>query len=117
MTNTSLLTKASKHLVAQLTATAFAGMLATIVAADTASAETLQHLRNDLKMREFNKPKVRAGSLPGHPNKMISTTPKRPPPAPTTRIVREPNPDEPGYVAPVRHGRPIDHPEEGLVGQ
>jgi hypothetical protein len=117
MTNTSPLTKASKHLIAQLTATAFAGMLATVVAADTASAETLQHLRNDLKMRELDKPKVRAGSVPGHPDEMISTTPKKPPPPPTTRFVREPNPDEPGYVAPVRRGRPIDHPEEGLVGQ
>jgi hypothetical protein len=78
MTNTSPLTKASKHLVARLTATAFAGMLATFVVADTASAETLQQLRRDLKIKELDKPKldkpkVPAGSLPGHPDKMIDT--------------------------------------------
>jgi hypothetical protein len=52
--------------VARLVAAALAGTLVVVTTADTAPAETLGHLRTQLV-----KPKVRAGSLPGHPDKDI----------------------------------------------
>jgi hypothetical protein len=105
MTDILRRTRTPNRSVIWLVAAAFAGMLATFVAANTASAATIEQLQNYIKMRDLDKPKVRAGSLPGHPDKMISAKPKKPPPAPTVRIVREPNPDEPGYVAPVSRGK------------
>jgi hypothetical protein len=70
----------SKRSVTRLVPVAFAGMLAIVVAADTASAETLEHLRTQL-----SKSKVPAGSIPGHPDqniaKKLPPTPV-PPPAP-----------------------------------
>jgi hypothetical protein len=53
-------------LKARLFAAALAGTLVVIVTADTVPAETLGHLRTQLV-----KPKVRTGSLPGHPDKDI----------------------------------------------
>jgi hypothetical protein len=95
---------------------AFAGMLATVVAADAAFAVTLEQLRNDLKMRDLDKPKVRAGSLPGHPDKMLvpkskSTDVRKPPPAPAVIINHlpsdysdlKPRPGGHHYSAPVCH--------------
>lgn len=82
---------------ARLVPAAFAGMLAMFVATDIASAESLQHLRNELKIRnELGKTRVPAPA---------------PPPAPMAEIRRDPNPDEPGYVAPRRRGTVRRHQE------
>ena len=78
-----------------LTVAAASGALTLVAAADIASAETLNHLR-----MELYKSKVPEGSIPGHPDQNIA---KRPPP-PVVTIHREPNPDEPGYVAPRSRG-------------
>jgi hypothetical protein len=90
----------SKRSITRLAPVAFASMLAIVLAADTASAETLEHLRTGLA-----KPKVAAGSIPGHPNQRISTVPKKPPALPPVLTFHEePNPDQPGYVARVPRG-------------
>jgi hypothetical protein len=57
-------------------------MLAMVVFADRAFAESLKHLQTEIQIRNANKPKVRAGSLPGHPDKQISRKTKVPPPVP-----------------------------------
>jgi hypothetical protein len=84
------------------------------VAADTASAMTLEHIRTEL-----SKSKVPAGSIPGHPDQtIVKKLPPTPVPQPApgggisssgnggqgVPIYRSPNPDEPGYVAPASHG-------------
>jgi hypothetical protein len=90
MTDILQRTTMPKRSGAQLAPAAFAGMLAMFVAADTASAESLQHLRNELKIRsELGKTRVPAPA---------------PPLAPMVEMRRDPNPDEPGYVAPPRRG-------------
>ena len=57
-----------KRSVTQLVPVELAGTLVVVVAADTASAVTLNNLRTQLNKPQ---PKVRAGSLPGDPNKNI----------------------------------------------
>jgi hypothetical protein len=88
--------------ITRLLPAALAGMLAMVVAADTAFAESLRHIKTEIEIKKH--PKVRADSVPGHPDKIIFRTPQKPPPASTTGIKREPNPDEPGYVEPVSRG-------------
>lgn len=65
MTDISHRTRVLRRLVTQLFPAALVGTLVVVVAADTASAETLKHLQTQLNT------KVRAGSLPGHPDKDI----------------------------------------------
>jgi hypothetical protein len=84
MTDMSHWTRVLKRSVTQLVPAALAGTLVVVVAAD-ASAETLEHLRIQLIKPQ---PKVRAGSLPGHPDKDIArptVKTKVPPPAPDPR--------------------------------
>jgi hypothetical protein len=95
MTDISHWTRVLKRSVTQLFLAALAGTLVVVVAADTASAETLKHLQTQL-----NKPnKVRAGSLPGHPDKDIRRPtlkihgfmPDRKPPPPVTTFTKLPS--------------------------
>ena len=88
-------TRVLKRSVTQLFPAALAATLVVVVAADTASAETLKHLQTQL-----DKPKVRAGSLPGHPDKDIQrpklkihlkpVEPDRKPPPPNTTFIELP---------------------------
>jgi hypothetical protein len=95
VTDISRWTRVLKRSVTQLVPVALAGTLVVVVAADTTSAETLKHLQTQL-----NKPKkVRAGSLPGHPDKDIrrptlkihGLMPERKPPPPVTTINKLPS--------------------------
>jgi hypothetical protein len=79
VTDISRWTRVLKRSVTQLVPVALAGTLVVVVAADTASAVTLKNLRTQLNKPQ---PKVRAGSLPGHPNKNIERPTKVPAPAP-----------------------------------
>jgi hypothetical protein len=89
----------SKRSVTRLVPVAFAGMLAIVVAADTASAETLEHLRNQL-----GNSKVPAGSIPGHPDQNIA---KKPPP---TRVPPPAQINSPGTG-----GKPVPLHQEPYV--
>ena len=90
MTGILFRTGMPKRSGARLVPAALAGMLAMFGAADIASAESLQHIRNRLEIQsEIGKTRVPAPA---------------PPPAPMAEIKRDPNPDEPGYVAPRRRG-------------
>jgi hypothetical protein len=89
----------SKRSVTRLVPVAFAGMLAIVVAADTASAETLEHLRTQL-----GNSKVPAGSIPGHPDQNIA---KKPPP---TAVPRPAQIDSPGIG-----GKPVPLHQEPYV--
>jgi hypothetical protein len=81
VTDISRWTRVLKRSVTQLVPVALAGTLVVVVVvgADTASAVTLKNLRTQLNKPQ---PKVRAGSLPGHPNKNIERPTKVPAPAP-----------------------------------
>lgn len=103
------------RILAVLAASAALSLVA--VAADTASAMTLEHIR-----AELSKSKVPAGSIPGHPDQtIVKKLPPTPVPHPAqinspgiggkpVPIYRSPNPDEPGYVGPVSHGHPYGTP-------
>jgi hypothetical protein len=67
MADISHWTRVLKGSITLLFSAALAGTLVVIVAADTASAETLKHLQTQLNKQQ----KVRAGSLPGHPDQDI----------------------------------------------
>jgi hypothetical protein len=95
MTDISRWTRVLKGSVSLLSSAALAGTLVVVVATDTASAETLKQLETQL-----NKPKkVRAGSLPGHPDKDIRRPtlkihgfmPDRKPPPPDTTVTKLPS--------------------------
>lgn len=106
---------------ARVAAVAMASVLAA-ACSNSAYAVTLKQLQNQL-----DRSKVAAGSVPGHPDQMITTRQqnrairhnmhvflqsqiKRPPP-PDLTIHKVPADD-----GPVRGGVIIDHPEEGLQG-
>ena len=90
MTDISHWTRVLKRSVTQLFPAVLAGTLVVVVAVDTASAETLKHLQTQL-----DKPKVRAGSLPGDPDKDIRR--------PTLKVHgfmpdRKPPPPHPAFI-------------------
>jgi hypothetical protein len=89
----------SKRSATRLVPVAFAGILTFVVAPDTASAETLEHLRTQL-----GNSKVPAGSIPGHPDQNIA---KKPPP---TAVPRPAQIDSPGIG-----GKPVPLHQEPYV--
>jgi hypothetical protein len=98
MTDISHWTSVLKGSVSLLLSGALAGTLVVAVANTTASAETLKQLETQL-----NKPKkVKAGSIPGHPDKDI----RRP-----TLKIHGFMPDR-KLPSPVVHQLPSDHSDE-----